>query len=163
MSKVDQHPILITLCCESLDDARSMVNEALEELRLTMVEKDPDYGLDLPFIPDNVGVTFPMDSPYEISVKLSPVKDGVLLRANGEVLAETLLTMRKDPDGGRPDPKLLKTVLEFILSDVLELAKHVMWDEIDEVFGEGTRPILMLDPQGRELTLMNYWLDADND
>jgi len=143
-------PIYITLCRETLDEAREMVNEVLDELRLTMEETDPQYGLSLPFKPEHVGIGFPMDTAYEVSVCFYAVNDGEEFRERGEVLEQTLLTMDKTHNG-QPNPVLLRKIIEYILSDALPLSDHVAWKDFEEPLAEGDLPIVLVDQMGIDI------------
>lgn len=129
------------------------MNEALEELRLTMAEDDPQYGLAIPFLPSNVGLRFPADSAYEVSVEVFPLRDGEVLSAFAETLDETLLTINRSGDGGRPAPGDIVSLLEHILMDVLPCVQQVAWQDIEEQFAEGDSPIVLLNNLGMEVDI----------
>ncbi len=149
-------PIYITLCCETLDEARAMVNEALDELRLTMEETDPQYGLNLPFKPEHVGIGFPMDSAYEVSVCFYAVDGKEEFRERGEVLEDTLLTMDRTHNG-QPNPALLRKIIQYILSDILPLADHVARKDFEEPLGEGELAIVLADQMGIDIDTRDIW------
>ncbi len=149
-------PIYITLCCETLDEARSMVNEALDELRLTMEETDPQYGLNIPFEPEHVGIGFPMDSAYEVSVCFYAVDGEEEFRQRGEVLEDTLLTMDKTHNG-QPNPVLLRKIIQYILSDVLPLSDHIEWTDFEEPLGGGELAIALVDQMGMDIDARDIW------
>ncbi len=144
-------PVFLTLSCDSLDEARAIANEALDELRLTMEENDLQYGLSIPFKASNVGVRFPADSPYETSIEIFPLRDGEALTEYAETFVETLLTLDRSRVESWPAPSYVKSLLAYVLMDVLPCAEHVHWHEIDEQFAGGTSPIVLLNNIGIEL------------
>ena len=145
-----QDPIYVTLSCDTLDEARALVNESFEELKLTMEEKDPKYGLNIPFLPAHVGIGFPMDTAHEVSIIFFAIDGEEEFRDRGEALEETLLTMDR-VHHGQPSPVLIKRLLTYILSDVLPLAGLVAWDEFEEPLSEGEQPIVLVDPMGADI------------
>lgn len=146
-------PVQLVCYFDSSREMRGYIEECWQEFEAALDDADAIAELAaLAWEPDSLAVRVDIDNGLEITVRLYPVIDGQHRDdlAVGECRA--LMQIHNDGGGG-VDPLLLGALLEWLLEDILPETAHYDCNVIEDRFGDGNRPLLLLDTSGQLLDL----------
>lgn len=155
-SNVDESvlpPVSVVCFFDSSVELRGFVNECWHDLQAGFADAGavPELA-GLKWAAENVGARIRIDAGMEISLRLYPVIDGEHREDLGEGGAQPLLQLYDDGSGG-VDPVQLRTLVEWLLEDILPYVGHYDASAIDERFAGESRSLVLSDTSGQLLEL----------
>jgi hypothetical protein len=150
----DAEAIPVQLVCyyDSTRELRGVIDECWQELQAGFADPEAPAQLRaLDFVARNTGLCVDIDTGGEINVRFFPVVAGEP-REDLSSSAQVLLQMHDDGRGS-VDPAQLRTLVEWLLEDILPYAGHCDMNAIEERIAAGTRPLILVDTAGQLLEL----------
>jgi hypothetical protein len=148
----DEHmPHVGVLAYHSFEEARVAVAELIDELRLIFAETDEDYGLGgQNFIPQNVHAEINVDDTLDCFIVFTPYIDGQM-KSNFSVGQDQSVIVFERDKYGLVALEHMRRLFDYLLDDIDSFASKVDFSELEQVFGEGERPLDIMNREGLPL------------
>ena len=147
----EQMPHVGVLAHHSFEEARVAVTELIDELRLIFSETDEDYGLGgEQFIPQNVHVDIIVDDALDCFIVFTPNINGQM-QSNFSVGQDQSVIVFERDKYGLVALEHMRGLFDYLLDDIDNFASKVDFSELEQVFGEGERPLDIMNREGLPL------------
>lgn len=147
----EQMPHVGVLAHHSFEEARVAVTELVDELRLIFAETDKDYGLaGEEFIPENVRVDITVDSALDCCIVFTPTINGQSEADFSVGQDQSVIVFERDKYG-LVALEHMRGLFDYLLDDIENFAGEVNFAELEQMFGEGERPLDIMSREGLPL------------
>jgi hypothetical protein len=147
----EQMPHVGVLAHHSFEEARVAVTELVDELRLIFAETDEDYGLGgEEFIPENVRVDITVDSALDCCIVFTPTINGQSEADFSVGQDQSVIVFERDKYG-LVALEHMRGLFDYLLDDIENFAGEVNFAELEQMFGEGERPLDIMSREGLPL------------